>query len=327
MPVTIRDIARATRYSIGTVSRALKNQHGLTEKTRARIRSVAQELGYDLAKLRQGELRRITFLLHRQHDTSASSPFYLPVLHGAEEACRKRGIALSFVVLGPAEPVLDLVRVHQPDALLCAGYFEPELLGALRDTGKPLVLLDMRLPGYRCVNPDHALGGYLATRHLLQMGRKRVAMLCGSLAHHSIHERSRGFRRALFEARMLADPELEVQLPSVGDPAANVRQALDALLALPRRPDALFCYNDSTALAALQHALARGLKVPHDLAIVGFDDIGAAAAAIPPLSSVAIDKEALGALGVELLLEKHPAPGADRTLPVRLVVRESSNDD
>ncbi|VXB94635.1 LacI family DNA-binding transcriptional regulator [Massilia sp. 9I] len=327
MPVTIRDIARATNYSIGTVSRALKNQDGLSEKTRARIRAVARELGYDLGKLRQGELRRIAFLLHRQQDTRSSSAFYLPVLHGAEEACRKRGISLSFVVVGPAEPVVELVRVHQPDAMLCAGFFEPELLGALRDSGKPLVLLDMRLPGYQCVNPDHQLGGYLATRHLLRLGRKRVAMLCGSLAHHSILERSRGFRKALFEARMLADPELEVQLPSVGDPLANVRQAVDTLLALPRRPDALFCYNDSTALAAMQHCLERGLKVPHDLAIVGFDDIQAAGAAIPPLSSIAIDKEALGAMGIELLLEKNPAVDADCTLPVQLVVRESSNDD
>lgn len=327
MPATIRDIAKATNYSIGTVSRALKNQDGLTEKTRARIRAVARELGYDFGKLRQGELRRIAFLLHRQHDTRSSSPFYLPVLQGAEEACRRRGIALSFVVVGPAEPVLELVRVHQPDALLCAGFFEAELLDALRETGKPLVLLDMRLPGYRSVNPDHQLGGYLATRHLLSLGRRRIAMLCGSLAHHSIHERSRGFRKALFEARLLADPELEVQLPRVGDPSDNVRRAMDALLALPKRPDALFCYNDSTALAAMQHCLERGLKIPHDLAIVGFDDIQAAASAIPPLSSIAIDKEALGALGVELLLEKYPALDADRTLPVQLVVRESSDDN
>ncbi|OON59974.1 LacI family transcriptional regulator [Massilia sp. KIM] len=330
MPVTIRDIARATNYSIGTVSRALKNQDGLTERTRARIRAVAQQLGYDFGNLRQGEVRRIAFLLHRQHDTQSSSPFYLPVLHGAEEACRKRGIALSFVVVGPAEPVLDLVRVHQPDALLCAGFFEPELLGVLRETGKPLVLLDMRLPGYRSVNPDHQLGGYLATRHLIRQGRRRIAMLCGSLAHYSIHERSRGFRKALFEARMLADPELEIQLPSIGNPVANVRQAVEQLLALPQRPDALFCYNDSTALAAMACCLERGLKVPHDLAIVGFDDIGAAAQAVPPLSSISIDKEALGAVGVELLLDKgapHPDQGLDQTLPVQLVVRESSNDD
>jgi DNA-binding LacI/PurR family transcriptional regulator len=327
MAVTIRDIARATGYSIGTVSRALKNQDGLTDKTRTRICAVARELGYDFGKLREGDVRRIAFLLHRQHNTQSASPFYLPVLHGAEDACRKRGIALSFVVVGPAEPVLDLVRLHQPDALLCAGFFEPELVAALRDTGKPLVLLDMRLPGYSSVNPDHGLGGYLAVRHLLQLGRRRIAMLTGPLAHHSILERYRGFRKALFEARMLADPELEIQLPSIGNAHDNVGRAIDALLAREQRPDALFCYNDSTALAAMRHCLERGLKIPHDIAIVGFDDISAAATAVPPLSSVKIDKELLGRMGVDLLMEKTADPGLEQTLAVQLVVRESSNDD
>ncbi|MBB6134111.1 DNA-binding LacI/PurR family transcriptional regulator [Massilia aurea] len=260
MAVTIRDIARATGYSIGTVSRALKNQEGLADETRTRICATARELGYDVGNLRQREILRVAFLLHRQHNTQAASPFYLPVLHGAEDACRKHGIALSFVVVGPAEPMLDLVRLHQPDALLCAGFFEPELVSALRDTGKPLVLLDMRLPGYRSVNPDHALGGYLATRHLLALGRRRIAMLTGPLSHHSISERYRGFRKALFEARMLADPDLEIQLPSIGDTQDNLHGAVDTLLAREPRPDALFCYNDSAALAAMRHCLARARR-------------------------------------------------------------------
>lgn len=327
MAVTIRDIARATGYSIGTVSRALKNQDGLTDKTRTRICAMAREMGYDFANLRKGEIRRVAFLLHRQHNTQSASPFYLPVLHGAEAACRQRGIALSFVVVGPAEPVLDLVRLHQPDALMCAGFFEPELVAALRDTGKPLVLLDMRLPGYASVNPDHALGGYLATRHLLKMGRRRIAMLTGPLAHHSILERYRGFRKALFEARMLADPDLEIQLPSIGNPQDNLYAAVDALLAREPRPDALFCYNDSTALVAMRHCLARGLKIPHDIAIVGFDDISAAATAIPPLSSIKIDKDLLGRMGVDLLMQTTTPSSLEQTLAVQLVVRESSKDD
>jgi DNA-binding LacI/PurR family transcriptional regulator len=315
MAVTIRDIARATSYSIGTVSRALKNQDGLTDATRARICAVARDLGYDFGKLRLGDIRRIAFLLHRQHNTQAASPFYLPVLHGAEHACRARGIALSFVVVGPAEPVLDLVRLHQPDALLCAGFFEPELLAALRDTAKPLVLLDMRLPGYFSVNPDHGLGGYLATRHLIEFKRRRIAMITGPLAHHSILERYRGFRKALFEAGMLADPALEVQLPSIGNTQDNVRHA--------------FCYNDSSALAAMRRCQERGLRVPHDIAIVGFDDISAAACSDPPLSSIKIDKDALGRMGVEALLEKPAAPEPhhllEQTLAVQLVQRGSSH--
>jgi DNA-binding LacI/PurR family transcriptional regulator len=324
MSVTVRDLARATGCSIGTVSRALKNQPGLAEPTRARILSTARALGYDFGRLRMGAIRRIAFLLHRQHNTLSSSPFYSPVLQGAEGACRRAGAALSFHVVNPGEPVAELLRAQQPDAILCAGHFEPELVAVLRDSGKPLALVDMHMHGVASVNPDHHLGGYLATRHLIRTGRRRIAMIAGSLAHYSIHQRARGYRKALFEARMLADPELEAHVPGHGDPVEGVRQATRRLLALRPRPDALFCYNDSAALAAMQACLDAGLKVPADIAIVGFDDISGAAQAIPPLSSIAIDKEALGAAGVALLLEKQTL---EQTLPVQLIVRESSYDD
>jgi DNA-binding LacI/PurR family transcriptional regulator len=328
MTVTVRDLAHATGCSIGTVSRALKNQPGLGEPTRARILSAARELGYDFGRLRVGAIRRIAFLLHEQHNTLSSSPFYSPVLQGAEQACRRAGVALSFYVVHPGEAVAELVRAQQPDAILCAGYFEPELVAVLRDSGKPLALVDMHLPGFNSVNPDHHLGGYLATRHLIRTGRRRIAMIAGSLAHYSIHQRERGYRKALFEARMLADPELEVHVPGCADPDAGVRQATLKLLAMQPRPDALFCYNDSAALTAMQTCLDAGLKVPADIAIVGFDDISGAAQAIPPLSSIAIDKEALGAAGVALLLDKKSGEvSAELTLPVQLIVRESSYDD
>lgn len=326
MAVTIRDLAQATGFSIGTISRALKNQSGLTETTRAQVTQIAHKLGYDFAKLRQNRIRRIAFLLHRQHNTLSSSPFYSPVLHGAESACRRAGIALSFIALGPAEPIAEQLRLHQPDAIMCVGFFEPEMLAALSASGKPLVLVDMRLPGYSCVNSDHQLGGYLATRHLLQSGRKRVALLSGSLAHHSISCRARGFHQALFEAKMLADPELEICLPELGSGEAAVHLAMAQLLALQKPADAVFCYNDSTALAALHYCQIAGLKVPHDMAIVGFDDITAAAKANPPLTTIRIDKEALGAAGIELLICP-PSDAVEHIQPVQLVLRESSHDD
>lgn len=327
MSVTIRELARVAGCSIGTVSRALKNQPGLAEPTRARILSAARELGYDFGRLRPGAIRRIAFLLHQQHNTLSSSPFYSAVLQGAEQACRGAGVALSVHVVHPGEAVAELLRAQQPDAILCAGYFEPELAALLRDSGKPLALVDMHLPGFSSVNPDHYLGGCLATRHLIRTGRRRIAMIAGSLAHYSIHQRARGYRKALFEARMLADPELEAQAPASGDPLEGVREATRRLLALRPRPDALFCYNDSAALTAMQACLDAGLKVPADIAIVGFDDIAAAALAVPPLSSVAIDKEALGRAGIALLLDKAAALPAEQTLPVHLIVRESSYDD
>lgn len=325
--VTLRDIAGETGLSIGTVSRALKNQGGMTEATRSVVREAALRMGYDLSLLKKGRIRRIAFLLHSQHNTLTSSPFFTPVLHGAEEACRRVGIALSLIVVGPAEPVLEQIRVHQPDAILCAGFFEPEVLSALQQTGKPMVLVDMHRRGFTSINPDNMSGGYLATQHLLRCGRKRIAMLSGSLAHYSIQQRSRGFRQALFDARVHADPSLEVVVPTMGEGDEGVIEAVQSLLALPKPPDALFCYNDSTALVAMKFCLAEGMKIPYDLAIVGFDDIAASAAAIPPLSTIHVDKEALGRAGVNALLNKPDDNPSQITLPVEMIVRESSYDD
>jgi len=333
MTVSIRDIARHTGLSVGTVSRALKNQEGLTEATRVRVSEAAHAMGYDFSRLKQGKIRRIVFLLHRQHAGDSAAQFFSPVLQGAESACREAGIALSLVTSAPSEPLLEQIRLHQADAIICAGYVEPDILSALRHTNKPMVLLDARQSGFDSVCPDHRLGGFLATRHLIQQGRQRIAMLSGSLAHFSIAERARGFRQALFENKMLADPQLEISLDTMHDLTAGVGNAMDVLMHLPHPPDALFCYNDITALEVLKYCHAHGIKVPAQLAVIGFDDIAPAAQAMPPLSSIGIDKQALGMAGVALLLNHTPSIGSperavtEHIEPVRLIVRESSCDD
>ncbi|NHZ99443.1 LacI family DNA-binding transcriptional regulator [Massilia sp. CCM 8734] len=322
--VTIRDIAKFAGVSAGTISRALKNEPGLTETTRQMVLSAAHELGYDFANLRRKRMRRLTFLLHRQHNTAASSPFYSPVLHGAEEACRKQGIVLSFMAVGPADGVTEQLRMHAPDAVVCAGFFEPELLGALRASGKPLVLIDMKLRGYSSVNPDNFMGGYLATKHLIGLGRTRIGMISGSLGHYSVRERNKGYRQALFESSMLADPRLEASLADGVDLETGACEAMQSLLALPNPPDAVFCYNDSAALVAMRCCLAAGLTVPHDVSIVGFDDISSAVLGHRPLTTLRIDKKQLGAMGVELLLRDHQEPPVEQVAPVELIVRAST---
>lgn len=323
-PVTIRDIAKHAGLSAGTISRALKNEPGLTEATRQLVLEAAQQLGYDFGKLRRKRMRRITFLLHRQHNTAASSPFYSPVLHGAEEACRKQGIVLSFMAVGPADGVTEQLRMHAPDAMVCAGFFEPELLGALRATGKPLVLIDMKMRGYSSVNPDNLMGGYLGTQHLIKLGRTRIGMISGSLSHYSIRERNRGYRQALYEAGVLADPRYEVSMADGLDLETGAYEAMQSLLALPHPPDAVFCYNDAAALVAMRACLAAGLKVPHDVSIVGFDDISSAVLGHRPLTTLRIDKKGLGALGVELLLNGQQDQPVEKVAPVELIVRAST---
>ena len=325
MATTIRDIARAANVSIGTVSRALKNQPGLSESTRQRVVETAQRLGYDAAQLRP-RIRRLTFLLHRQHNNFGASPFFSHVLHGVEDACRVHGIVPSLLTAGPTEDIAEQLRLHAPDAIAVAGFVEPETLAAVAAMQRPLVLIDLWAPNMRSVNLDNAEGAAIAMRHLFSLGRKRVAFIGGSLAHYSIAQRAQGDRRALFEAGLLFDPSLETTIDAHLPPEEGAALAMQRLLdthSPEHAPNAVFAYNDVAALAAMRVALARGLRVPEDIAFVGFDDIPAASHATPSLTTIAIDKEALGARGVQMLLDDAPSELTVR-LPVQLVVRAST---
>ncbi|HSI61129.1 MAG TPA: LacI family DNA-binding transcriptional regulator [Ideonella sp.] len=321
--VTIRDIALAAKVSIGTVSRALKNQRGLSDETRRQVREVARQLGYDQARLRTGKARRLVFMIHRHHSSLSLNPFFSQIMHGVEEACREFGVVPTVLSAGPADPVRHLLRLHEPDALLAAGFFEAEVVDLLRGMDLPLALVDFWMPGCRTVNPDNAQGGLLATRHLIQRGYHRIAYLAGSLAHFSIRERERGYRRALFEAGVLADPDLEVTSPPGLDTTQGAEAAMRLLLKLRPRPDAVFAYNDMAALAAIRVCQGAGLRVPEDIAFVGFDDIPAATYGSLGLTTLRVDKEALGRTGVEMVMHGHDMP-QEIVQPVELVVRNSS---
>lgn len=321
--VTVRDIANAAGVSVGTVSRALKNQRGLSDETRRHVRQVAADLGYDLSRLRSGKAPRLVFLIHRHHSNFAVNPFFAEVMHGVEEGCRQFGVAPTLLSARQGDAVGKLLKLHEPDALLVAGYFEDEVLAQLTDLGLPLVLVDGWIPGCAAVNPDNTGGGYQATRHLLDLGRQRIAYIAGSLAHFSIRERSRGYRRALFEAGVLADPDLEALAPPGMDDAEGAAAAMRTLLRRRVRPDAVFAYNDSAALAAMRVCLNAGLRIPEDIAFVGFDDIPAARYGAIPLTTLRVDKQELGRTGVEMLVGGGAMP-QEMVMGVELMVRESS---
>ncbi len=321
--VTIRELAQAANVSIGTVSRALKGQPGLSAQTRAEILQVALDLGYDVGKLRTGKPRRILFLYNRQLDSLATNQFYSVVLHGAETACRDAGVSLSLMSVAAGDDLAALVRRHEAEALIGVGFFESEALAAMRGCDLPLVLADHFHGGVRCINDDNLNGAWMATRHLLEGGTRRPAMIVGPLAHHSVALRAKGFRRALFEAGRLADPDLEVSLDTTLPYDEAGRDAMRRLLALPDPPDAVFAYNDSTALSAMAVCAEAGLRVPEDIRFVGYDDIDTALHSQPPLSTVRVDKEALGHDAVTALIEGNTSPG-DTLQPVELLVRESS---
>jgi LacI family transcriptional regulator, repressor for deo operon, udp, cdd, tsx, nupC, and nupG len=321
--VTIRQLAQAAGVSTGTVSRALKGQPGLSAQTRAEVLRVAQALGYDLGKLRSGKPRRILFLYSRQLASLATNHFYSVILHGVESACRDADVSLSLLSVGAGDDLLTQVRRHDAEGLIATGYFDADMVEVMRACELPLVLIDHVHSGVRSFNDDNLHGALLATRHLLACGAQRPAMIIGPIAHASVALRARGFRRALFEAGRLADPDLEVVLnPSLHYDEAG-RQAMRQLLALRVPPDAVFAYNDETALYAMEACREAGLRVPEDIRFVGYDDILASARSQPPLTTIHVEKESLGRAAVQSLLDGE-TEAVDTLLPVDLVVRAST---
>ncbi|POP47937.1 LacI family transcriptional regulator [Superficieibacter electus] len=318
----IKDIATACGVSIAAVSRALKGQPGLSDETRQRILSIAEAEGYDFSRLRNGRIKRLLFLLHRHHNIASALPFYSTVMLGVADACRENDIAMSFQPVGPEDAIADLIALHQPDAILCAGYLEPEIIGELRKISLPVALVDLWAADFPCVNPDNYHGGFVVTRHLIEQGRRRIAFLGDAHHHYSIRQRLEGYQQALFEAGLSLPAQYRVEMPPVREIEQALTEGMETLLSLPQPPDAIFAYNDVAALIAMRICARKGYRVPEDIAIVGFDDIDAAAWAYPPLTTVAVDKRELGRDAFRLLVTGEGE--RNLLLPVRLVIRESS---
>ncbi|MGL4608984.1 MAG: LacI family DNA-binding transcriptional regulator [Trueperaceae bacterium] len=316
---TIRDIAKRVGVSIGTVSRALKGQSGLTEETRQHVLAVAESLGYDLGRLRSVRPKRILFLTERKRGDIVHNPFYAPVLHGAEDACRQEGVALSYNTLAPGDNVPEILRIQDPDALLCVGSFEAALLEPLRSYS--LVLVDTYTEDLPSVNSDNVAGAYQVTQHLIALGKRRIAFL-GGPPYYSIVQRLEGYRQALRDAGL--EPEEGLEQHAAQEFPSLAHDLVKTILLAKPRPDAIVAYNDTFALATLAACQQLGLGVPQDVAVAGYDDISESEHSIPPLTTVRVDKEAMGQEAVRLLLHPRVRQQTQVVSPVRLVVREST---
>jgi DNA-binding LacI/PurR family transcriptional regulator len=321
---TVRDIAKVAGVSIGTVSRALKGQGGLTEDTRQQVLGFAEKLGYDLGRLRSVRPRRILVLMERKRGNITDNPFYSPVLHGAEDGCRLEGVALSYNTLAPGDNVAEILRIQEPDALLCIGSFDASLFQELRRGNYPMVLVDTHSSDFPCVNSDNVAGAYQATQHLIALGKKRIVFL-GGPPYYSILQRLEGYRQAMQDAGQ--EPR---EVFGTDEGAHHAIEMATKLLSeqgrssVQGRPDAIVAYNDLYALAVLQVCQQMGLRVPQDVAVTGYDDIIQSEQSTPSLTTIRVDKEALGKEGVRLLLHPKVRQQPHVVIPVRLIVREST---
>jgi LacI family transcriptional regulator len=329
--VSVRAIAAETGLSIATVSRVLNGGDNVASATRQRVSEVVERLGDRAPEPRRRPPARATrppvfvrcpYLLADYFGHIVTSIAETLALHGqsmlldagdavvrstvVRDLPRRRGVHGAVLIL-PPEPRAEL------EALVARGY--------------PLVVVDPRTavqPGMVSISAAHFSGARAVTRHLIELGHRRIGVVTGPPYWHTRDDRDGGHLAALAEAGVLGNQELM----RYGEPATKTGvQAGGELLELRPRPTAVVCFNDKVAVGVMEAAAARGLRVPEDLSVTGFDDIDVSRATTPRLTTVRQPLQEMGRTAVTMLmrqLDGHPHEALSMELETRLVVREST---
>jgi DNA-binding LacI/PurR family transcriptional regulator len=331
------DIAHLAGVSQPTVSRALRGSPTVSEATRNRIEAIARQLNYTVdraaSNLRSGNTRTLALLIFQDPtpDATAINPFFLAMLGPMMATCAEHGYDLLISFQQPASDWhAEYEDGHRADGLILLGYGDYAAfqwrLDQLMAQGTHFIRWGWVEPGQPgpTVGCDNVAGGQAVARHLLGVGRRRIAFLGRADDHYpEFRDRYRGVAAALAEAGLTFDPALQVDALSAEEDGAR---AAEALLARGTPFDAVVAASDLIGLAAMRVFAGAGLRIPDDVALVGFDDIPAASLANPPLTTVVQDSAAAGRTLVELLLGRiRGEVGGGVILPTRLVVRPSSD--
>jgi DNA-binding LacI/PurR family transcriptional regulator len=303
---TIRDVARHARVGVATVSRVLNDSPRVSEEARQRVRRVIAQLGYRRSSTARNLARG------RTQTIGVVAPFFttpsvLERLRGMVEGLNRHveyDLMLFDVetVQQRADAFRRFARRDRVDGLLIVSLCpsETEATGLVSE-GIPVVLVDAAHPDFPHMVIDDALGGKMATEHLLTRGHRRIAFIgdtTSPLGFTSSEQRRLGMRRALREAGVDPRPGLELRAPHGREPA---RELGIALLSRPDPPTAIFAASDVQAMGALEAASAMDARVPEDIAVIGFDDIEAAAAV--GLTTIRQPLRESGLRAVDLLLQ------------------------
>ena len=328
------DIAALAGVSQPTVSRALSGSASVSQDTRRRVLAAAEQLHYKVDKnasgLRRQQSKTLALLFFEESPERALiNPFYLSLVGPMVRRCAERGydLLISLQQLS-SDWHIDYEDSRKADGIILLGYgdyveYRPRL-ERLVARGAHFVRWGTGGSGQIgvTVSSDNEQGGFDATTHLLQQGRRAIAFIgTGGAGFPEVQERWRGYCRALHAAGI--EPDQQLRLEAEPD-EADGRRATEKLLATGFEFDAIFAASDVAAIGAvhaLQHA---GRSVP-ETAVVGFDDIPAASLASPPLTTITQDVRQAAEALIDTLLESMGSGTArSRVLPVRLTVRESS---
>lgn len=325
---SVIDVARAAGVSKSTVSRVLNDQPGVDAGTRERVQDALTRLRYRPNGLARGLLQGRTVTLGLMVP-NLSNPFFSILAHGAIVAAYERGYTVlvvdTFADAGRELECLEMLAERRVDGVMTGPLTgsDPEL-AAVTSVGVRIVLVDAT-GGERVssIGTDNVEGGRLATEHLISLGHREIAFI-GDRAAAAVM-RLEGYRMAHQRAGMAVRENL-IARQLVG--TSGMRATIDELWAQATPPTAIFATNDFLAIAALQTLNESGMRVPEDVALVGFDDLPVAALLTTPLTTIAQPIEEQGRIAANLLIDETEVPASERrhlVMQPKLVVRRSSD--
>lgn len=329
---SLQDLADLAGVSRATASRALNDSPMISTRTKKKLRALADKHGYSINRqardfrLRRTSVIAVVFMLDIKSEQHMSDPFFLDMLGGIADCLAEHDYDL-LLAHAPISNVLDLRDgrvIRQSDGVIFIGQGEQhEQLNELATVGKPIVVWGYPVAGknYVVVGSDNVGGGYQATRHLLQQQRRNIAFF-GNTNNPENAARHQGYLKALGEFGLEADPKLKIDVPFE---MHRAREVIIGFVESGANPDGVVCLSDVMALAALSTFQELGVRVPDDVAVVGYDDISLAAYGSPPLTTVRQNIHQAGRILVESVLGIiRGGDVGDTILASELVVRKSS---
>ena len=334
MPATMKSIAHDLGVSVVTVSKVLHNHTDISAETRKRVLRRMKEVNYqpNLAAraLSTGRTSLVGLIV-----PDLVHPFFAQVAKGISASLSDHGYNL-IISSSEENPQLERREIDQMiargvDALILASTeTDPGSVRKLKERGTPLVMLDRKIPGFTAnfVGNDGVLAATMATKHLIEIGCKRIAHIGGSEVSTAL-DRKAGYEATLAEHNLTLPADYLVR-HGPGDDSGDAAGygGMRRLLELDPRPDGVFCCNDPIAMGAIRSALEDGLRIPEDIAIVGCGNVHYDDLLRVPLSSVDQDAAGLGQsaakMALRIIKSKHGRPAKQVLLPTRLVVRAST---
>lgn len=305
MSVSLRDVAKAAKVSVGTVSNVLNRPEVVAPETLARVQATIKELGFvpnGFARhLRSGQSRTLGLIV-----PDVANPFFTEVARGVEDAASKRDYAVFLCNSDESATKEDryvnvLIQQQVRGVLITPADMKSDRLEVMRERGIAVTLLDREIKGRKqcSVSVDDVHGGQLAIEYLAGLGHKNIAWVCGPESIPQVADRGAGVTKAA----KVAGAKIETIRVSLMN-AAKGEEAAKRILELDVMPTAIFCANDLLALGVMRALIANKVRIPEQVSVLGYDNIEFAPSAAVPLSSIAQPSYQMGVTAADLLLNE-----------------------